>query len=72
MAQTPQQRRANEAFAKAESNKRGKSAPVVKKQTPQKNPISKGWLILLLFVICGGLLVELLRIIFGAGRGWFE
>ncbi|KAK8216775.1 hypothetical protein M8818_001738 [Zalaria obscura] len=73
MAQTPQQRRANEAFAKAEANKRGKPQSVTasKKQAPQKSPISKGWVVLLLFVVCGGLIFELLRIIFGFGSSYF-
>ncbi|KAK7542584.1 uncharacterized protein J3D65DRAFT_664942 [Phyllosticta citribraziliensis] len=63
-AQTPQQRLANERFAKAEAAKRGKSAPVVKKQEVQKAPISKGWVLVLAFVVCGGLIFELLRLFF--------
>jgi len=45
-AQTPQQRRANEAFAKSETRKRGKPTQetVVKKQAPQKSPVSPVWL----------------------------
>lgn len=66
MVQTPQQRRANDAFAKRQENKMGKPIPVVKKQAPAKSPISKVWLILLAFVVCGGLIVELLRILFGS------
>ncbi|GAB7345348.1 hypothetical protein MBLNU457_3700t1 [Dothideomycetes sp. NU457] len=71
MAQTPQQRRANEAFAKSEARKRGKPQPEIttKKQAPQKSPISPVWLALLLFVICGGLIFELFRI---ASQGWFS
>ncbi|KAG9693580.1 hypothetical protein KCU81_g5621, partial [Aureobasidium melanogenum] len=65
MVQTPQQRRANEAFAKKQEVKRGKPEPAVKKTTPQKSPISKFWLFALLFVVCGGLVFELLRIIVG-------
>ena len=42
--QTPQQRRANEAFAKKQETKRGKPEPVVKKTVPQKSPVSKFWL----------------------------
>ncbi|KAL1393280.1 hypothetical protein HDK64DRAFT_259777 [Phyllosticta capitalensis] len=64
MAQTPQQRLANERFAKSEAAKRGKPAPVVKKQEVQKAPISKGWVVLLAFVVCGGLVFELLRLFF--------
>ncbi|KAK8168140.1 hypothetical protein IWX90DRAFT_483744 [Phyllosticta citrichinensis] len=63
-AQTPQQRLANERFAKAEAAKRGKSGPVVKKQEVQKAPISKGWVLVLAFVVCGGLIFELLRLFF--------
>lgn len=45
-AQTPQQRRANEAFARAESAKRGKPQSEIKKKAEKKEkpPISKGWL----------------------------
>ncbi|KAL2350712.1 hypothetical protein BJ546DRAFT_810067, partial [Cryomyces antarcticus] len=63
-AQTPQQRRANEAFAKSEASKRGKPQSAVKKQEKQKSPISKGWVVLLAFVVCGGLIFELLRLFF--------
>jgi hypothetical protein len=42
--QTPQQRRANEAFAKKQETKRGKNEPVVKKAVVQKSPVSKFWL----------------------------
>ncbi|USP79944.1 hypothetical protein yc1106_07218 [Curvularia clavata] len=47
MAQTPQQRQANMRFAKAQEKKMGKpdsNTPVVKKQGPQKSPISKAWI----------------------------
>ncbi|PSK55241.1 putative ribosome associated membrane protein RAMP4 [Elsinoe australis] len=73
MAQTPQQRRANEAFAKAEANKRGRpEGALKKKEKPQKSPISPFWVYMLIFVVCGGLVFELLRVIFGAGKGWFS
>lgn len=66
MAQTPQQRRANEAYARAEANKRGKPQSEVKrKEKPQKSPISPVWLYLLLFVVCGGVFFELARVVFG-------
>ncbi|CAD0022794.1 unnamed protein product [Aureobasidium pullulans] len=84
MVQTPQQRRANEAFAKKQEVKRGKPEPVIQKKVPQKSPISKFWLctietplytagprnlydliVALIFVVCGGLIAELLRIISG-------
>ncbi|KAJ5291126.1 hypothetical protein N7478_000377 [Penicillium angulare] len=63
MAQTPQQRRANDRFAKSEAAKRGK-APVANKpkQTP-KASLSAGWVVVLAFVVCGGLLLELLKIV---------
>ncbi|KAM0722074.1 hypothetical protein Q7P37_003000 [Cladosporium fusiforme] len=71
MVQTPQQRRANEAFARSEAAKRGKPQTEVerilekKKLKEKKTPISKVWLYLLLFVVCGGLIFEALRLIFG-------
>ncbi|KAF2842701.1 hypothetical protein M501DRAFT_993447 [Patellaria atrata CBS 101060] len=65
MAQTPQQRAANERFAKSESAKRGKPVTAVKKSTAvQKSPISKGWIVVLAFVLCGGLIFELIRLFF--------
>ncbi|KAL1304805.1 hypothetical protein AAFC00_003733 [Neodothiora populina] len=69
MVQTPQQRRANEAFARKQESKMGKPAAVVTKKqtTPAKSPVSRIWLILLIFVVCGGLIFELLRILFGFG-----
>ncbi|PTU19196.1 hypothetical protein P175DRAFT_0440487, partial [Aspergillus ochraceoroseus IBT 24754] len=60
--QTPQQRRANEKFAKHESAKRGKSKTTVSKQS-SKPSLPIGWVALLAFVVCGGLIFELLRII---------
>ncbi|EPS31298.1 hypothetical protein POX_h09590 [Penicillium oxalicum] len=62
MAQTPQQRRANEKFAKSEAAKRGRG-PTVAKPRQSKSPISMGWLVLLAFVVCGGLILELFRIV---------
>ncbi|CAA9962190.1 hypothetical protein P3342_001772 [Pyrenophora teres f. teres] len=67
MAQTPQQRQANMRFAKAQEKKMGKpdsTAVPVKKREPQKSPISKGWIIVLSFILCGGLLFELLKLFF--------
>ncbi|KAK5796815.1 hypothetical protein VI817_006098 [Penicillium citrinum] len=63
-AQTPQQRRANERFAKNEAAKRGKG-PITKPKQASKSPISAGWVVpvLLAFVVCGGLLLELLRVV---------
>ena len=74
MVQTPQQRRANEAYAKSEAAKRGKPQTEVErimekkkasKAGAQKSPVSKVWLYMLLFVVCGGLIFEGLRLIFG-------
>jgi hypothetical protein len=71
--QTPQQRRANEAFAKKQETKRGKNEPVVKKNVALL-PLAQDsvWMdanilivVALLFVVCGGLIFELLRIIVG-------
>ncbi|KAH7401978.1 hypothetical protein DE146DRAFT_450156, partial [Phaeosphaeria sp. MPI-PUGE-AT-0046c] len=64
MAQTPQQRQANMRFAKAQEKKMGRPEQIVKKQGPQKSPISKIWIILLGFVLCGGLVFELLKMFF--------
>ncbi|KAL5360755.1 hypothetical protein BJX96DRAFT_150812 [Aspergillus floccosus] len=63
MAQTPQQRKANERYAKTEAAKRGKGKTVVKQKQQQKSPVSIGWVVLLAFVVCGGLAFELLRIV---------
>ncbi|KAL1588278.1 hypothetical protein WHR41_02983 [Cladosporium halotolerans] len=72
MVQTPQQRRANEAYARSEAAKRGKAQPDVdrllekkKGGKVQKAPVSKIWLYLLLFVVCGGLIFEALRLVMG-------
>jgi hypothetical protein len=63
--QTPQQRRANAKFAKAEEDKRGKPVQEkVKRSVAGKSPISAGWLILLAVIIIGGIFVELLRMWF--------
>jgi hypothetical protein len=42
--QTPQQRRANEKFAKREEMKRGKPESAIKKPQKFKSPISPMWL----------------------------
>ncbi|KAI8935806.1 hypothetical protein NX059_007323 [Plenodomus lindquistii] len=66
MAQTPQQRQANARFAKAQEKKMGMpEQPVApRKVGPQKSPISKFWIVLLAFVLVGGLLFEVLRLFF--------
>lgn len=63
-AQTLQQRKANERYARQESAKRGKPESAIKKKEKVTSPISKGWIALLAFVVCGGLLFELLRLFF--------
>ncbi|KAL3463758.1 hypothetical protein BJX64DRAFT_256109 [Aspergillus heterothallicus] len=63
MAQTPQQRRANEKFAKLEAAKRGKSKATSAKHNSPKPSLSTGWVALLAFVVCGGLIFELLRVV---------
>jgi len=64
MAQTPEQRKRNEKFAKDQTARRGKSEVQIKKQN-SKSPISPLWLGLLAFVIIGGLLFELISKIIG-------
>ncbi|KAK4143798.1 uncharacterized protein C8A04DRAFT_28585 [Dichotomopilus funicola] len=66
MAQTPQQRRANLKFAKGNEARMGKSEDQIKKRvkdTP-KSPISPIWLVLLGFVVFGGLIFEVISRIF--------
>ncbi|KAK2750072.1 hypothetical protein FQN57_004564 [Myotisia sp. PD_48] len=61
--QTPQQRRANERYAKHEASKRGKLEPLAKPKQKSKPAISVGWVVLLAFVVCGGVLFELARVV---------
>ncbi|KAJ5114581.1 hypothetical protein NUU61_000340 [Penicillium alfredii] len=63
MAQTPQQRRANDRFAKNEAAKRGKAPAAAKPKKNVKSPVSTSWVVILAFVVCGGLLLELMRIV---------
>ncbi|PLB54309.1 hypothetical protein P170DRAFT_397611 [Aspergillus steynii IBT 23096] len=63
MAQTPQQRKANEKYAKSEAAKRGRGITTPRQKQSSKSPVSVGWVVLLAFVICGGLAFELLRIV---------
>jgi len=62
--QTPQQRRANESYARKESAKRGKAESALKIRSKEKSPISMVWIGILAFVVCGGLIFELLRLFF--------
>ncbi|KAK8017627.1 hypothetical protein PG993_013953 [Apiospora rasikravindrae] len=68
MAQTPEQRRRNAKFAKEQEARRGKSETDIKKhefkKTVAKAPISPIWLILLAFVVFGGLIFEVIQRIF--------
>ena len=77
-AQTPQQRKANERYAKQEAAKRGKPENALKQRQKFKPQISRLWIGklalrkrrrpllifvsgVLVFVLCGGLIFELLR-----------
>ncbi|EME39507.1 hypothetical protein DOTSEDRAFT_139488, partial [Dothistroma septosporum NZE10] len=66
-AQTPQQRKANAAYAKRQEAKMGKpeSSLPAKQQKKEKPTISPFWVYMLIFVVCGGLIFELLRMIAG-------
>ncbi|PSS25221.1 hypothetical protein M430DRAFT_15948 [Amorphotheca resinae ATCC 22711] len=64
IAQTPEQRKRNQKFAKEQTAKRGKPASEIKKKQEFKSPISPVALALLGFVVFGGLLFELLSRIF--------
>ena len=88
-AQTPQQRKANERYARQEAAKRGKPESAVKHKQKWDPPISKLWIGehiflgkakgrivgagwyaksltigVLIFVLCGGVIFELLRLFF--------
>ncbi|KAK0516799.1 hypothetical protein JMJ35_001402 [Cladonia borealis] len=63
-AQTPQQRKANERYARQEAAKRGKPESAVKHKQKWDPPISKLWIGVLIFVLCGGIIFELLRLFF--------
>ncbi|PWY64243.1 hypothetical protein BO70DRAFT_367059 [Aspergillus heteromorphus CBS 117.55] len=63
MAQTPQQKKANEKYAKHEAAKHGKGKIVAKSKPASKSPVSTGWLVILAFVVCGGIFLEILGII---------
>ncbi|KAK3402968.1 hypothetical protein B0T20DRAFT_388647 [Sordaria brevicollis] len=65
-AQTPQQRRANLKFQKDQEARRGKSEDQIKKRVEKapKSPISMFWLVVLGFVVFGGLVFEVLSRLF--------
>ncbi|RAH86534.1 hypothetical protein BO86DRAFT_385380 [Aspergillus japonicus CBS 114.51] len=43
-AQTPQQRKANERYAKHEAAKRGKGGVMAKPKQHSRSPVSTGWI----------------------------
>ncbi|CAM1508479.1 Fc.00g053270.m01.CDS01 [Cosmosporella sp. VM-42] len=67
MAQTLEQRRRNAKFVKDQEARRGKSEDQVKKRTEKvvKSPVSMFWLVILGFIIFGGLVFEVLSRFFG-------
>ncbi|PYI28089.1 hypothetical protein BP00DRAFT_352027 [Aspergillus indologenus CBS 114.80] len=62
-AQTPQQRKANERYAKHEAAKRGKGGVMAKPKQHSRSPVSTGCIVILAFVVCGGIFLELLGIV---------
>ncbi|KAG9230241.1 hypothetical protein BJ875DRAFT_162582 [Amylocarpus encephaloides] len=64
MAQTPEQRKRNAKFAKEQTARRGKAPQEIKKKQDFKSPISPFWLVILGFVVFGGLGFELISRIF--------
>ncbi|KAJ6438666.1 mercuric reductase [Purpureocillium lavendulum] len=66
-AQTLEQRRRNAKFAKVQEAKMGKSDDQLKKRTKEtpKAPISMFWIVLLGFIVFGGLVFEALSRMFG-------
>ncbi|EJP63854.1 secretory pathway protein YSY6 [Beauveria bassiana ARSEF 2860] len=61
-AQTPEQRRRNAKFAKDQESRMGKSIDQIKKREKavQKPTISPFWIVLLAFVVFGGLIFEVI------------
>ncbi|ODV80482.1 uncharacterized protein CANTADRAFT_151128 [Suhomyces tanzawaensis NRRL Y-17324] len=59
--QTPKQRAANAKFAKKNTNKQGKPRDVAVKT---EFPLPKSWIFVLLFLVCGGAVLELIRFFF--------
>lgn len=57
-AQTPQQRKANEKFAKREETKRGKPDPALAKAKKFKSPVSPIWLSMCLLVLGGPCMIH--------------
>lgn len=63
--QTPKQRIANEKFnKKIEKNRKYGKKKIDKKDSNGKLPVSKYWIIALLFLLVGGGVLELLNLFF--------
>jgi len=58
--QTPKQRAANAKFEKKVTSSWGKAKPTKAKS---EFPLSSTWIILLVFLVCGGAILELLRLL---------
>ncbi|RPA83293.1 hypothetical protein BJ508DRAFT_413484 [Ascobolus immersus RN42] len=61
---TPQMRAANAKFAKKQELKRGRSSTELKEKVQKRDyklPVSVGWIYLLGFVLIGGGIFEVLR-----------
>jgi hypothetical protein len=67
MAQTIQQRQRNAKFAKENEARMGKAEGQIKKKVKEvkKSPVSMFWIVLLGFVVFGGLVFEALTRFFG-------
>ncbi|CCE79888.1 Piso0_002980 [Millerozyma farinosa CBS 7064] len=59
--QTPKQRAANAKWAKKNIKKQGKPRS---KDEETEYPVSRVWLAALLFLVCGGIILELIRMVF--------
>ncbi|CAG85395.1 DEHA2B10098p [Debaryomyces hansenii CBS767] len=59
--QTPKQRAANAKWAKQNTKKQGQPRKEGKKS---EFPVSRTWLLVLLFLVCGGAILELIRMFF--------
>ncbi|KAI1106147.1 hypothetical protein F4804DRAFT_330705 [Jackrogersella minutella] len=66
LAQTLEQRRRNAKFVKEQDARRGKSETDIKKRAKEssKSPISPFWLVILAFIVFGGLVFEVISRIF--------
>ncbi|RVX68554.1 hypothetical protein B0A52_07978 [Exophiala mesophila] len=62
MVQTPQQRRANEKYAKGVEKRAGKPESAYKKKEARKSPVGVIAVVALIFVVIAPLLIEQLRL----------